>query len=205
MIAWSIEAAKKTQLFNKIIVSTDDDEIAMIAEQFGAEVPFIRPKDLSDDLTPTVPVIAHAISEIEKLWGEHKFVCCLYAAAPFVNPENIIQALDLLQQSKAKYAVPVTTFPFPIQRSFKLRSDQTLEMFYPEYASTRSQDLPEAFHDVGQFYWGRRSSWLDGHSIFSPGAEFILVPRSRVQDIDTVEDWDRAEIIFRLIEEEFNK
>lgn len=197
MLAWSIQAALESDCFDRVIVSTDDEEIAAIATREGAEVPFMRPSELSDDLTPTVPVIAHAIGEAEALWGETQLeVCCLYATAPFVRSADIAQARQLLRSTGAEFAMPVTSFPFPIQRGVRLRADARVEMFEAEHASTRSQDLDEAYHDVGQFYWGARSSWLDGKSIMSSDTVALPIPRHRAQDIDTAEDWEFAERLF---------
>lgn len=198
MIVWSIEAALDSGAFDHVIVSTDDVEIAEVARASGAEVPFMRPADLSDDQTATVPVIAHALAEAEALWGPQDFVCCLYATAPFVLPEDIRKARALLDETEADYAFPVTSFPFPIQRGVRLRDDGRIEMFQPEHALTRSQDLEEAYHDVGQFYWGRKSAWLAGKTLIGPDAAPLIIPRSRAQDIDTPEDWDRAEQLFAM-------
>lgn len=199
MIIWSIEAAQNSGLFARIIVSTDDAEIASTARAAGAEVPFSRPAQLSDDATPTVPVIVHALAEAEALWGRQSHICCLYATAPFVCPADIREARALLDTTKADYAFPVTTFAFPVQRGVRLRPDGRLEMLHPEHALTRSQDLEEAYHDTGQFYWGRRDAWLSGKPLMGPDAVPLIIPRIRAQDIDTPEDWDRAERMFTLL------
>ncbi|MFK7941522.1 MAG: pseudaminic acid cytidylyltransferase [Paracoccaceae bacterium] len=199
MIAWSIAAALASGAFTRVIVSTDDAEIAEIARAEGAEVPFLRPANLSDDHTPTVPVIAHALTEAEALWGEMAKACCLYATAPFVRAGDLAAARDLLDTSGADYAFPVTSFPFPIQRGVRLRGDGRVEMFQPEHALTRSQDLEEGYHDAGQFYWGRREAWLAGKTLIGPGSAALVIPRHRVQDIDTPEDWDRAERMFAVL------
>jgi len=201
MIAWSIQAALESKSFDHVIVSTDDAEIAETARREGAEVPFMRPTDLSDDHTATVPVIAHVMAEVEKLWGDQPYVCCLYATAPFVQADDIRAARDLLDKTGADYAFPVTSFSFPIQRGVRLRYDGRIEMFQPEHALTRSQDLEEAYHDVGQFYWGRRSAWLAGTPIIGPGAAPLVIPRHRAQDIDTPEDWDNAELLFTAFQD----
>ena len=199
MIAWSIQAALSSGCFDHVIVSTDDEEIAQTAQTYGAEVPFMRPEELSDDHTATAPVIAHAINEAEKLWGEQRLICCLYATAPFVTAEDIKSARILLEDTGADYVFPVTSFPFPIQRGVKLTDDGRMAMFQPEHALTRSQDLEEAYHDVGQFYWGHKSAWLSGTPIIGPAAAPLVIPRHRAQDIDTPEDWDRAERLFTAL------
>ncbi|QXT39381.1 pseudaminic acid cytidylyltransferase [Gymnodinialimonas ceratoperidinii] len=205
MIGWSIEAAQASGLFQHVIVSTDDPEIAEVARAAGAEVPFTRPANLSDDSTATVPVIIHALAEAEALWGPQSHVCCLYATAPFVRPEDMRAARGLLDTTGADYAFPVTTFPFPVQRGVRLRPDGRLEMLQPEHALTRSQDLEEAYHDTGQFYWGRREAWRAGKPLMGPDAVPLIIPRHRAQDIDTPEDWDRAEQMFTLLRQPCRK
>ena len=199
MIAWSIEAALKSGCFDRIIVSTDDAEIAEVARSFSAEAPFMRPAELSDDHTGTIPVIAHAIGWVSQHVAPVDFACCLYATAPFVRAEDLRRGYDLLQQSGADYAFSVTSYAFPIQRAIRITADQRVEMFNPEHFTTRSQDLEEAFHDAGQFYWGRAAAWLASKPIFSHDAAPVTLPRHRVQDIDTSEDWDRAEWLFKAM------
>jgi pseudaminic acid cytidylyltransferase len=198
MIAYSIQAAQECGLFDKIIVSTDDEEIATIARSFGAEVPFMRPKELSDDHTATIPVIAHAIQTLQNNYVIDN-VCCIYATAPFIRSSDLIDAYNALLTHNKQYAFPVTTFPFPIQRGVKRDVEGNIEMFNPQHFATRSQDLEEAYHDVGQFYWGRAAAWLEGKPIFSDAATTIVLPRHLVQDIDTPEDWIRAELMYKVL------
>jgi len=195
MIAWSIETAKSSGLFERIIVSTDDAEIAEVSKKFGAEVPFTRPAELSNDFAATTEVIAHAA-----LWAigqglDLESVCCIYATAPFVQADDIKRGCEALDSGDWDFAFTVTDFAAPIFRSFKQTEQGGLEMFFPEHFGTRSQDLPLAFHDAGQFYWGRPDAWIQGKCIFDNRSKPILIPRWRVQDIDTSEDWDRAEIL----------
>lgn len=199
MIAWSIEAARMSGCFDRIIVSTDDAEIAEVACAHGAEVPFMRPPELSDDHTGTIPVIAHAIDWMNRNAQTVDFACCLYATAPFIQADDLRRGFDILQKSDADYAFTVTTYPSPIQRAFRITADERVEMFNPEHLNTRSQDLEEAFHDAGQFYWGRATAWLSGRSLFSQDAAPVPLPRHRVQDIDTAEDWERAAVMFNII------
>ena len=199
MIAWSIEAAKASECFDRIIVSTDDEEIAEVAKSFGADVPFMRPFHLSDDHTATIPVIAHAIRWQTEHSQSPPNVCCIYATAPFVQAEDIKRGLEILKSTDAEYAFAVSTYAFPIQRAIRITQEQRVEMFHPEHFETRSQDLEEAWHDAGQFYWGRTSAWLEGKPIFSSDAAPVPLPRYRVQDIDTLEDWQRAEMLFKLL------
>jgi pseudaminic acid cytidylyltransferase len=199
MIAWSIEAAIKSRCFDRIIVSTDDEEIASVAKRYGAEVPFMRPAQLADDFTGTTAVIAHAI-EWQNSHGEAADkVCCLYATAPFVQMTDLQKGLDILDSSGAEYAFSVTSYAFPIQRAIRITENQRVEMFQPEHFNTRSQDLEEAWHDAGQFYWGRAAAWLANKPFFSCDAAPVLLPRHRVQDIDTPDDWERAELMFKLL------
>ena len=200
MIAWSIDAARLSGSFDRIIVSTDDAEIADVARAHGAEVPFIRPAELSDDHTGTIPVIAHSIDWMNRNDATVEFACCLYATAPFVRPTDLRHGLELLGQSGADYAFTVTSFPFPIQRAIRITNDQRVEMFDPGHFNTRSQDLEDAFHDAVQFYWGRAAAWLTGKQLFSRDATPVLLPRHRVQDIDTAEDWERAEWLFKAMQ-----
>ena len=195
MIAWSIEAAQASGLFDRIIVSTDDVEIADVAKQWGAEVPFMRPVELSNDYAGTTEVIAHAT-----LWALDQglkvdAVCCIYATAPFVQMDDLKRGLDALESGNWAYAFTVTDFAAPIFRSFKQTAEGGVEMFYPEYFFTRSQDLPAALHDAGQFYWGRPLAWIEGKQIFDRHSIPVVIPRWRVQDIDTLDDWKRAEIM----------
>ncbi|EAT59828.1 pseudaminic acid cytidylyltransferase [Chlorobium ferrooxidans] len=199
MIAWSIEAAKASGLFDHIIVSTDDAEIAEVAEQWGAEVPFVRPAELADDHTGTNDVVVHAAKWAMDQGFELDAVCCIYATAPFIRYEDIRSGKTLLDSGQWAYAIAVTDFAAPIFRSVKEHEDGGLEMFFPEHYLTRSQDLPKALHDAGQFYWGRPSAWLNGVRGFDRSTAIIKIPRWRVQDIDDLEDWERAEILANYI------
>ncbi|MBB1518917.1 pseudaminic acid cytidylyltransferase [Aquipseudomonas guryensis] len=200
MLAWSIEAALQSGSFDQVIVSTDDQEIAAVARQYGATVPFIRPQQLADDHTGTIPVIQHAIEWFNDEGHAVELACCLYATAPFVQAEDIRRGLEVLLQTGSDYAFTVTSYAFPIQRAIRLTEAGRVAMFNPEHFNTRSQDLEEAFHDAGQFYWGCASAWLRGDPIFGSGSAPIMLPRHRVQDIDTQEDWVRAEWLFKAMQ-----
>lgn len=201
MIAYSIEAAKASGCFDRIIVSTDDQAIADVALAYGAEIPFFRPVDLSNDFTGTIPVIRHAIETIEKQTLQQiTNACCIYATAPFIRSSDIIDGFDKLTNNiDCLYAFSVTSYPFPIQRAVKINQYHRTEMFEPEAFNTRSQDLEEAYHDAGQFYWGKRDAWLEEKRIFAPYSIPIVLPRYRVQDIDTQEDWQCAQLMFESI------
>ena len=199
MIAWSIKAALASGCFDQVIVSTDDDEIAKIAESFGAEVPFRRPADLADDQTATRPVVIHVIQEVEKDFGRTDHVCVIYPTAPFIQVADLQRGLDQLIAANADFAFSVTSYPYPIQRALRLNSSGGVAMLQPEHRQTRSQDLEAAYHDAGQFYWGRSQAFLEGRHIFSGESIPIILPRWRVVDIDTQEDWQQAELIFRSL------
>lgn len=197
IITYSIEAALKTNCFDRVIVSTDDNEIARISENFGAEVPFFRPENLSDDHTGTIEVIQHTISELN-ISGDAN-ICCLYATAPFITSDRLLDGLKTLEKNKANYVFSATEFSFPIQRAFHFNEENKISMFQPEHFKTRSQDLTKAFHDAGQFYWGKCFAFKSGKAIFSNESQAIIFPRTHVQDIDTHDDWDFAELLFKLI------
>lgn len=203
MIAWSIQAAQASACFDRIIVSTDDDEIAQVAKAYVAEVPFVRPAELSDDHTGTIPVVAHAIEWQNAHGPSATEVCCIYATAPFVLPGDIAHGYQILQSSGADYAFSVTSYAFPIQRAIRMTPNQRVEMLQPEHFNTRSQDLVEAWHDAGQFYWGHAQAWLTHQPLFTEAAAPVPIPRYRVQDIDTPEDWERAEWLLKSMQ--FNK
>jgi N-acylneuraminate cytidylyltransferase len=200
MIARSIEAALQSGCFDRVVVSTDDVEIAEVARQYGADIPFMRPAELSDDYTGTVPVICHAVEWFIANGEIPQQVCCIYATAPFVTVEDIRRGLESLVENDCDYAFSVTSYAFPIQRAIRIKPEGRVEMFHPELFNTRSQDLEEAYHDAGQFYWGRASDWLEGRVIFGPNSFPVLLPRHRVQDIDTLEDWERAEWLFKAMQ-----
>lgn len=196
MIAWSIEAALAVDGIDAVIVSTDDEEIAAVASHYGAEVPFRRPTDLADDHTGTTEVIAHAIETYVTSDARPDWVCCLYATAPFVSPDDLTRGLNLIRTRDADYVLPVTAFEFPIQRALRLTAGGGVEMIQPEHLDTRSQDLEPTFHDAGQFYWGRCDAWLSHRPVFSQRSLPLILPRHRVQDIDTEDDWTLAERLF---------
>lgn len=200
MIAYSIEAALTSQCFDKVIVSTDDFEIAEVAKSYGAEVPFIRPAEISDDYATTLDVIAHALTWCQLNDIEVENACCIYATAPFINICSLQKGLSALNERNVDYAFSATSYAFPIQRAIKIDKMHRVSMYHPEHLNTRSQDLEEAYHDAGQFYWGKAQAFLDQKAIFGPNSKAVLLPRKRVQDIDTQEDWELAEALYRVIE-----
>lgn len=195
MIGYAISAALRCKVFDRIIVSTDDEEIAHVAREHGAEVPFIRPLELADDHTPTVPVIAHSIRACQGMSWDVKEVCCIYPSVPFISANDLLLAYEQLQASGAHYVFPVTSFPSPIQRALRRLPDGSVKPFQPEYSTTRTQDLELGYFDVGQFYWGKASAWLQGLNLHLNSVT-LVIPEWRVVDIDTPADWERAELLY---------
>jgi pseudaminic acid cytidylyltransferase len=198
LIAYSIKVALKSNLFDKVIVSTDDEEIAKIAREYGASVPFIRPVELSDDFTGTGAVVNHALEYLKSVGEIYDFVCTIYATAPFLDEKYLIEGFEKLKNSNTKNAFSCTSMPFPIQRTFKITSNERCEMFWPENFMKRSQDLEESFQDAGQFYWTNLNMKSD-EITFGKDSIPIILPRYLVQDIDTLEDWQRAEFMYEAI------
>ena len=201
MIAWSIEVARASGLFEQIVVSTDDAEIADVARQYGADVPFMRPDELANDYIGATEVVAHATAWA--IGGGHdvEAVCCLMATAPFIQQADLQAGWRYFSCGHWDYVFSATDFAAPIFRAFHEEPEGGVEMFFPEHFKTRSQDLPVALHDAAQFYWGKPAAWLEGRRVFAPSSKAVVIPRWRVQDIDTLEDWERAELLARLIDE----
>lgn len=199
MIAHSIAAAKAAELFDRIVVSTDDPEIAETARMFGAEAPFVRPSELSDDFAGTHDVVGHAVQWLAEHGAPSTEACCIYATAPLVDVADIRRGYAKLMNGRWNSVLAATTFPFPIQRAITQNEDGSVRMLQPEHYRTRSQDLPEALHDAGQFYWATSETWMAPRRGFTDTTTVVVLPRWRVQDIDTPEDWERAELIYRLL------
>jgi len=195
MISWTISAAKESGLFDHIIVSTDDDEIAEVARNCGALTPFSRPANLADDFTPTVPVVAHAIKSCLDIGWSIDYACCIYPCAPFLQSGDLIAALELLQAKNEEFIYPVTEYVHPIQRALRQHPGGRMEFYNPEHELTRTQDLEKSYHDAGQFYWGKTSAWLEQKKMHTDAVGFPI-PNWRVVDIDNEDDWRRAELIF---------
>ncbi len=201
LIAYSIEVALSSKLFDRVIVSTDDEEIATIAKEYGADVPFLRPKVLADDFTGTEEVITHALNYLKEKGEEYDYACTIYATAPLLQANYLIEGFEKLKASDAINAFSATSMPFPIQRTFKLNSEGRCEMFTPQHYGTRSQDLEEAYQDAGQFYW-RDLNQVSKEIMFGKHSIPVILPRYLVQDIDTPEDWKRVEIMYEIIKRE---
>lgn len=198
LIAYSIEAALESKLFDRIIVSTDDEEIVSIAKQYGAEVPFLRPKELSDDFTGTGDVVMHTLEYLKEQGEIYDYICTIYATAPLLQPKYLIEGYHALKNSTAINAFSATSMPFPIQRTFKVTQEGRCKMFWPENYNARSQDFEEAYQDAGQFYWSKTGKISDG-IMFGKDSIPIILPRYLVQDIDTPEDWERVEFMYEAV------
>lgn len=199
IIAYSIQTALQSGLFDDVVVSTDDAQIAEVAKEYGASVPFFRDKSLADDFTGTTPVVANAIKEMQKLGKNYQFVCCIYATSPFLKDEFLKDAYKKLKESNKEFAFSICEFNAPIFRSFKKLEDSSVEMFWSENFNKRSQDLPKAYFDAAQFYFGRPDAFLNNLQIFAPHSIGIELPRELVQDIDTLNDWVCAQAMFKAL------
>lgn len=196
IIAYSISAAIESGCFDIVMVSTDDNEIADIASSYGAEIPFIRSPETSDDFATTAEVLLEVLEQYSELGKIFIHACCIYPTAPFVTPVKLKKGFTLLIEKDADSVFPVVQFSFPIQRALKIKNNR-LVMFQPEYLSSRSQDLEPAFHDAGQFYWFNVKRFSKHKKLLTDNSVPIIMPAAEVQDIDTEEDWNLAEIKFR--------
>jgi pseudaminic acid cytidylyltransferase len=199
IIAYSIEAAVNSNIFDEIMVSTDDVEIASIAMEYGAKVPFFRSEINSNDFSTTSVVIEEVILEYKKLGKYFDQICCCYPTAPFVTPERLTQGLEVLDNNDVESVFPIVEFDYPILRSFRLNDNKYLDYNWPEYINTRSQDLPNSYHDAGQWYWIKVTAFDTYRNLFTPKTKAIQLPTTEVQDIDNENDWNLAELKFRKI------
>jgi N-acylneuraminate cytidylyltransferase len=204
IIAYSIEAALQSKLFDEVMVSTDDDEIAKIAIKYGAKIPFIRSQENANDYATTVDVIKEVLQQYDILGKSFKTTCCIYPTAPFVSTNHLINAFDLLIKNDFDCVFPVMTFSFPIQRALKKDLNNKITLFQPEHLNSRSQDLEKAYHDVGQFYWFNSKTILKKAKLWTDNTGVIEIKESEGQDIDTIEDWKLAEIKYKLLHETKN-
>ena len=198
MIAWAIGYALESKIFDKVIVSTDDERIAEVARAAGAETPFVRPAELADDLTPTVPVIAHAVEACQAMGWDIEYACCIYPCVPFLQISDLVDAFALMQEIDAPFAYPVTDYAHPIQRAMRRLSTGHMQLLQPEHELTRTQDLEKTYHDTGQFYWGKVNAWKAHMKMHTAGVG-MLVPNWRVVDIDNADDWMRAELLYEVL------
>ncbi len=198
ILAYSVEAALQSEVFDKVMVSTDDPEIARIAEQYGAEVPFFRSEKTANDYATTNDVLLEVLDELEKRGERYEFACCLYPTAPFVTPEKLKSAVARLLASDADTLIPVTAFSYPPQRAMIVR-DERLVFEYPQYLDSRSQDLEPHYHDVGQFYVFRTEAFRRNRRLMVGNILPMVIPETEVQDIDNLTDWEIAEMKYRLM------
>lgn len=195
LISYSIHVAINSGLFDRVIVSTESLEVAKVAEQYGAEVPFLRPAELADDFTPLAAVTEHAIKWLEQNDCRPKYLCGIFATAPMICAEDLCKGYDVLVKAPTvRTSLAVTTFPFPVQRALEITSENLIEMMHPKYELTRSQDLKIAYHDAGQFFWKALGD------VEVDSCRPVIIDRFRVQDIDTEEDWATAELQYTLVQ-----
>ena len=202
IIAYSIEIAISCKLFNKVIISTDDQQIKKVAIKYGAEAPFIRPKEIADDFTGTHEVIGHAVKWLEDNGEKIDYACCIYPTAPLIQKNDLVKGFEIIKTGKWNSVMAATNFSYPIFRSFENLKDGGLKMVFPEHYNSRSQDLPEVYHDAGLFYWAKPEIWKKKPERYNKKNSIIKIPNYRIQDIDTLDDWKKAEITFKIINRE---
>jgi N-acylneuraminate cytidylyltransferase len=197
IIAHSIEKALASDFVDQVIVSTDSEEIAQIARHYGAKTPFLRPSSLAADDTPTMPVIAHALSELSFSKEIHN-VCLIYPTAPLIETCDIDVAYTSWVNTNKDYIFSVVSYAYPVQRALCFNAEGEVSMLFEEHLNTRSQELSHTFHDAGMFYWGRKSAFAQEKAVFSAQSSVYELSRWKAQDIDTPEDWDCAERLYRI-------
>jgi N-acylneuraminate cytidylyltransferase len=205
MIAWSIEAAIESELFSRIIVSTDSQEIKSVAIKYGALAPFTRPDRLADDFATTNDVMRHAVLSCESTGFPSKLFCCLYATAPFVRASDLRMAFQVAEQGGWDYVFSAAEFSSTIFRGFTIGDNGSTKMLYPELFYTRSQDLESVYHDAGMFYLGTRDAWVEKEAIFGARSHPLVIPSYRVQDIDDQGDWRRAELMHQILKHDYGR
>jgi len=198
IISYAIKAAQESEIFDAIYVSTDDEEIKEIAVSFGAEVPWIRTAELSDDYATTVAVMQDAVRNLKSIIVNNDLVCCIYATTPFLKPIFLAQGLQIIQEENWDYVLSASRADTPPERFFSLGEGNRVELLFPEHELTRTQDLPIRYRDAGQFYWGKGACWESGLPIFSSKSTIVEIPRDLALDIDTPEDWDYASHLFAM-------
>jgi len=199
IIAYSIEAALKSDLFDEVMVSTDDEEIAEVAIKYGAKVPFFRSSDNSNDYATLVDVLLEVINQYGVAGIEIENICCILPTAPLISSKRIVESFDLMDDKKYASIFPVLEYSYPIQRSLIKNSDGLIRMAWPENSSVRSQDLEKHYHDSGQFYWIKQKSLISEKTVFTTNTGVVELSQLEVQDIDTLDDWKMAEIKYQII------
>ncbi len=201
IIAYSIEVALQSGLFDEVMVSTDDNEIAEISKQYGATIPFFRSAKTSDDFATTADVIIEVIQQLKDNDQQYEYACCLYPASPFITKQSLTDGYNLLKNNNYTTVFPVCRFSYPIQRCLRMTEAQKVEMMFPENLEKRSQDLPASYHDTGQFYWINVESFLKDKTLFTKNSGAIIIDEMQVQDIDNDTDWKLAEMKYKLLNE----
>ena len=201
IIAYSIEAALESGLFEEVMVSTDDEEIAEVARACGAKVPFMRRAETSNDFAVTEDVVVEVLGDYEERFGRtFRNVCCIYPTAPFITAAELVEAAGKLWTEGVNAVVPVTEFDFPPQRAFKVDEGGIAAYAHPEFATARSQDLEPLCHDCGRFYFAKTDALLEHHDFIMPGCAVVRIAPERVQDIDTESDWRLAELKYQALQ-----
>jgi len=204
IISYSIETALKSELFDFVMVSTDDEEIAEVAKKYNAQVPFIRSKQTADDFSTTADVIVEVLNDLEAIGKQFENACCIYPTAPFITKQTLKEAYDLLINKNFESVFPVCPFSHPIQRALEI-TDSKIKMIWPENIIKRSQDLPPAYYDAGQFYWLNTASFLLNKKIYSENSGSIILSELKAQDIDNLIDWELAQLKYKLINQAKNE
>ena len=202
IIAYSVKAALQSRLFDVVMVSTDDEQIADIARKYGAQVPFLRSEKMSNDFATTFQVIEEVIGQYEQLNKNFEFTCCLYPCAPFVTADKLVAGFQLLKEKKFDSVFPMVPFGFPVQRALKIEKNNRVAFFYPEFGLSRSQDLEKSYHDAGQFYWMKTAVVLEKKQILTSNSGSIIISELEGQDIDNESDWELAELKYKLTNDE---
>ncbi len=202
IIAYSIETAWQSQLFDTVMVSTEDAEIAAVAKTFGGEVPFLRTEMNADDFATTADVLLEVLQQYEKTGQTFEYVCCIYPTAPFIREDILAKAWELLKKEKFTSVFPVTAFDFPIQRALKVNTSGKIQLFQPEHRSTRSQDLEPAYRDAGQFYWLDVPRFMEEQQVWTDNSGVVILSEMEAHDIDTEQDWQIAEFKYQYQQEQ---
>ena len=204
VIAYAIKAAKESGIFDEVFVSTDDGEIADIAISFGAKVPWMRPKELSDDFATTVKVMLDAVKRFDTNLNRLEFVCCIYPTTPLLRPNLFLEGLRVLKDGDWDYVIAASLARTPPERFLSLGENNEVMMRFPEHEITRTQDFSPAYHDAGQFYWGKKTAWESALPLFTSKSTILELPRELAVDLDTLDDWHYAELLFNIYGKDIN-
>ena len=204
VIAYAIKTAKESGVFSEVFVSTDDEEIAEVALSFGATVPWIRGKELSDGFVTTVIVMQDAVRNLDKSLSRLENICCIYPTTPLLRPRFLLQGLERLKDGEWDYVVSVTVAKTPPERFLSIGKGREIMMRFPEHEVTRTQDISPAYHDAGQFYWGKKTAWESALPIFTSKSTILELPREFAVDMDTQDDWDYNEQLFSIYGKDSN-